>query len=64
MLFEAEFVKVVIQEATCLEVLILEGYYDDDDGPRSLDNFCTYLSAHPMFWSRFRLIKLSATMYQ
>ena len=63
--FEAEFVKVVIQEATCLEVLILEGYYndDDDDGPMSLDSFCTYLSTHPTFWSRFRLLKILSVAF-
>lgn len=56
--FEAEFVKEVIQEASHLEVLVLEGFYDDEDGPISLDNFCTSLSAHPTFWSRFRLLKV------
>ena len=60
--FEAQFIKAVIQEATQLEVLILEGFYDEDE-PVPLDEFCTYISAHPTFWSRFQLLKvLSATI--
>ena len=56
--FESEFVQEVIWEATHLEVLILEGFYGDDEEPVSIESFCIGLSAHPTFWSRFRLFKV------
>ena len=54
------FLKSIVSVAHNLEVVILEGVYDDSIERASLDDFCTFLSTHPTFLSRFRLLKLLA----
>ena len=54
------FLKSIVSVAHNLEVVILEGVYDDSIERASLDDLCTFLSTHPTFLSRFRLLKLVA----
>ena len=53
-----EFLKAVINEATHLEVLVLGGCLEEEEDSECLDDFCTYLSSHPVFLSNFRILKI------
>ena len=48
-------VKQVVQRSTCLEVLVLDSWMDDDDEQTSLNRFFVLLSTHVSFLSRFWL---------
>lgn len=57
-----EFVQAVVKVATDLEVLNLYGdEFLEHEERVSLDNCCTNLASHPIFWSKFRLFQIFAS---
>ena len=56
-------VKQVVQRSTCLEVIVLDNWMDDDDEQTSLNRFFVFLSTQVSFLSRFRLFMIT-NLYQ
>ena len=56
-----EFLKAVIKVAPNLEVLIVDHWGENDEW-LSLDDFCTFLSSHPTFLSKFRRLAIHSTI--
>ena len=52
----SNFVEQVVQRSTCLEVVILESYFEEE--PTSMNEFVTFLSTQVSFLSNFRLLKI------
>ena len=51
------FVKQIVQKSTCLEVIVLDNWMDDDE--TSLNRFFVFLSTHVSFLSQFRLLMIT-----
>ena len=58
----SNFVEQIIQRSTCLEVIILESYFDEAEELTSVSGFATFLSTQVSFLSRFRLLKILTNM--
>ena len=52
------FVQRVVEQSTCLEVLVLEGLHCEEDERVSLNELFAFLSTQFKFLSRFRLLKI------
>ena len=58
-----EFLKAAIKEATKLEVLLLDHWYDNDQWEtRFLDDFCCFLSSCQISLSNFQVFKVLSSM--
>ena len=51
----SNFVKQVVQGSICLEVVVLESYFDGEEEPTSMNGFVTFLLTQVRFLSNFRL---------
>jgi hypothetical protein len=56
--FDTNFVEQVVQRSTCLEVVILESYYEEEEEPTSMNDFVTFLTTQVSFLSNFQLLKV------
>ena len=54
----SNFVEQVIQRSTSLEVVILEGYFHQEEEPTSVNELVNFLSTQVAFLSRFRILKI------
>ena len=52
------FVEQIVQRSSCLEVIILESYFDEDEEPTSINEFVVFLSTQVSFLSTFQLFKV------